>query len=293
MANKEVVARVRARYEVVIEEPATTPPERGRQSCRHTEGRPMKGLGAWLPLLLLAVPAAQAHETRPASLQIIETRPGLFQVLWKVPQRGDLVVGLHVEWPAACRDAVPVTREMLGDAVIEQRLLECGTSGLIGQRLAIEGLASTITDVLARLALLDGRVQTNLMTPGSPPFVLHGRRSSLNVAYEYLRLGAEHILLGIDHVLFVLGLLLIVRDRCLLLKTVTAFTVAHSLTLGVATMGYTSAPVPPLNAAIALRILFLGPKIARSWRDETSFTIERTFALMGGCDDTPRKLRSA
>jgi hydrogenase/urease accessory protein HupE len=109
--------------------------------------------------------------------------------------------------------------------------------------------------------------------------VVQGRRPSLEVAYEYVRLGAEHILLGIDHLLFVLGLLLIVRDRWLLLKTITAFTVAHSLTLGMATLGYANAPVPPLNAAIALSILFLGPEIARSWRGETSFTIRRPWLV--------------
>jgi hydrogenase/urease accessory protein HupE len=239
----------------------------------------MKSLGAWFLLLLLVVPAAQAHETRPAYLQITETQPGRFQVLWKVPQRGDLMLGLQVQWPAACRDAAPATRDMLGDAVIVQRLLACGTSGLIGQPLAVEGLAATITDVLARIAFLDGRVQTNLMTPGSPSFVVQGRRPSLDVAYEYVRLGAEHILLGIDHLLFVLGLLLIVRDRWLLLKTITAFTVAHSLTLGVATLGYANAPVRPLNAAIALSILFLGPEIARSWRGDTSFTIRHLWLV--------------
>ena len=118
-------------------------------------------------MLLLAVPAARAHETRPGYLQVTEMQPGQFEVLWKVPQRGNLVLGLHVQWPAACQDVAPATREGLGNAVIEQRLLECGPSGLIGQRLAVEGLAATITDVLARLAFLDGRVQTNLLTPGS------------------------------------------------------------------------------------------------------------------------------
>jgi hydrogenase/urease accessory protein HupE len=80
----------------------------------------------------------------------------------------------------------------------------------------------------------------------------------------------EHILLGVDHLLFVLGLLLIVADRWVLVKTITAFTVAHSITLAVATLGYASAPGPPLNAAIALSILFLGPEVVRRWRGETS-----------------------
>jgi hydrogenase/urease accessory protein HupE len=99
------------------------------------------------------------------------------------------------------------------------------------------------------------------------------------VAGVYLKLGVQHILSGADHVLFVLGLLLIVKDRWTLLKTITAFTVAHSLTLGVTTLGYAHAPVVPLNAAIALSILFLGPEIVRSWRGETSFTIRNPWVV--------------
>jgi hypothetical protein len=93
------------------------------------------------------------------------------------------------------------------------------------------------------------------------------------VAGTYIVQGIRHILFGADHMLFVLGLLLIVHDRWMLLKTVTAFTVAHSITLAIATLGYAEIPVLPLNAAIALSILFLGPEIVRSWRGETSFTI--------------------
>jgi hydrogenase/urease accessory protein HupE len=100
-----------------------------------------------------------------------------------------------------------------------------------------------------------GRESTSIAHASSDQ---EGQRSSLEVAYEYFRLGAEHILLGADHLLFVLGLLLIVCERWLLLQTITAFTVAHSPTLGMATLGYASAPLPPLNAAIALSILFLG-----------------------------------
>ena len=96
---------------------------------------------------------------------------------------------------------------------------------------------------------------------------------------SYLSIGIKHILLGVDHLLFVLGLLLIVHNRWMLIKTITAFTMAHSITLGIATLGYASAPVPPLNAAIALSILFLAPEIVRSWRDQTSFTIRHPWVV--------------
>jgi hypothetical protein len=99
------------------------------------------------------------------------------------------------------------------------------------------------------------------------------------VAGAFIAQGIRHISLGADHLLFLLGLLLIVKNRWMLLKTVTAFTVAHSITLAIATLGYANAPVIPLNAAIALSILFLGPEIVRVWRGETSFTIRHPWVV--------------
>jgi hypothetical protein len=104
-------------------------------------------------------------------------------------------------------------------------------------------------------------------------------RPNQRINVEYLRAGTWHIWSGIDHLLFVFGLLLIVQDRWMLLKTVTSFTLAHSLTLAIATLGYASAPMLPLNAAIALSILFLGPEIVRSWRGETSLTLRHPWLV--------------
>jgi hydrogenase/urease accessory protein HupE len=115
--------------------------------------------------------------------------------------------------------------------------------------------------------------------PTSPSVTLGGTTTRLSRAVSYLRLGVQHIVLGVDHLLFVLGLLLIVSDRWMLAKTVTAFTVAHSITLAIATLGWASAPVVPLNAAIALSILFLGPEIVRTWRGESSFTIRHPWVV--------------
>ena len=130
-----------------------------------------------------------------------------------------------------------------------------------------------------RFERLDGSKQITRVTPSSPSFVVEASPGRFEVVATYLKLGVEHILLGADHLLFVLGLLLIVKNRWMLLKTITAFTVAHSITLAIATFGYASAPVLPLNAAIALSILFLGPEIVRSWRGETSFTIEHPWVV--------------
>ena len=145
--------------------------------------------------------------------------------------------------------------------------------------IAFDGLDSTVTDVIVRVRHADGRLESHLVKPTSPLVTLGERTTGWQRASHYVRLGVEHILLGVDHLLFVLGLLLIVSDRWMLLKTVTAFTVAHSITLAIATLGYASAPLPPLNAAIALSILFLGPEIVRRWRGESSFTIRHPWVV--------------
>ena len=145
--------------------------------------------------------------------------------------------------------------------------------GLAGRAIHIAGLSATMTDVLVRLQQTDGRAQVIRLMPSAPSFVVEAAPNRWRVAGTYLRLGMDHILMGVDHLLFVFGLLLIVGNRWMLFKTITAFTVAHSITLAVATLGYASAPLPPLNAAIALSILFLGPEIVRVWRGQTSLTI--------------------
>ncbi len=148
--------------------------------------------------------------------------------------------------------------------------------GIRGKTLGIDGLRETTTDVLVRIHHADGVTETHLIRPLSPAYVVGGGSGK---AAAYFRLGVEHIVMGVDHLLFVLGLLLIVGDRWMLLKTITSFTIAHSITLGVATLGYASAPVLPLNAAIALSILFLGPEIVRSMRGETSLTIRHPWVV--------------
>jgi hydrogenase/urease accessory protein HupE len=133
--------------------------------------------------------------------------------------------------------------------------------------------------VLVRLERLDGATQVTRLAPSSPSFIVDAAPSAMQVAATYLRLGVEHILFGIDHLLFILGLLFIVKDRWMLAKTVSSFTVAHSLTLAIATFGYARAPGEPLTAAIALSILFLGPEMVRSQRGETSLTIRHPWLI--------------
>jgi len=229
-------------------------------------------------LVLIGVRHAQAHELRPGYLEVRQTGPETFAVLWKVPARGDLRLGLYLQLPDNCTPAAEPLRFQTADAYTERTTLTC-TGGLEGRRIAIEGLTATLTDVLVRLVRTDGSAQSVRLTPSAPSLVVAAVPSRFQVAATYLRLGVEHILMGVDHLLFVLGLLLIVHDRWMLLKTITSFTVAHSLTLAVATLGYASAPLLPLNAAIALSILFLGPEVVRARGGDTSLTLRHPWVV--------------
>lgn len=235
-------------------------------------------------LMLLAVLAmggvhhAQAHELRPGYLELRQTGAEHFAMLWKVPARNELRLGLYLQLPENCAPVSEPLRFQTADAYIERATMVC-PGGLEGQRLAIDGLTATLTDVLVRLVRADGAPQIVRLTPSAPSFVVATTPSRLQVATTYLRVGVEHILLGVDHLLFVLGLLLIVPNRWMLLKTITSFTVAHSITLAIATLGYVHTPVPPLNAAIALSILFLGPEIVRAWQGGTSLTLRHPWMV--------------
>jgi HupE / UreJ protein len=219
-----------------------------------------------LVMLCLVMPSTAnfAHEVRPAYLELRQTGPVTHDVLWKVPGRGeDLRFGLHVELPADCANVIEPRGSFVNNAFTERWRVQC-QGGLTGGTIHIAGLSATMTDVLVRLERLDGTTQVTRLAPSSSSFIVEAAPSAMQVAATYLWLGVEHILLGVDHLLFILGLLFIVNDRWMLLKTISSFTVAHSLTLAIATFGYARAPGAPLTAAIALSILCLGPEIARN-----------------------------
>ena len=151
--------------------------------------------------------------------------------------------------------------------------------GLADQRIEFPGLQLTITDILVRVELLDGRKWTSLVRPSQPWTTIAAAPGKLQTVMDFVKQGIEHILTGPDHLLFVFGLLLLVNSPWMLVKTVTAFTVAHSLTLGMATLGYVQPPGPPIEVAIALSIMFLGPEIVRAYRGGTSITIRHPWVV--------------
>ena len=143
--------------------------------------------------------------------------------------------------PESAAEATPREGVFLNDAYVERWTVHAPT-GFAGETIAIDGLAASRTDVLVRVERLNGETSTTRLTPASPSFEVPAATGPGQVAAAYLWLGVEHILFGIDHLLFVLALILLVRGWKRICLTVTAFTVAHSITLGAATLGFSMCP---------------------------------------------------
>jgi hydrogenase/urease accessory protein HupE len=218
--------------------------------------------------VLALATSLSAHEVRPAYLELTQTSAETYDVVWKVPARGeDQRLALHVEFPLGTVDVTPPRGSLVNHAFTERWTVQC-RGGLSGGVVHIAGLTATLTDVLVRVQRLDGGTQVTRLTPAAPSFVVEATPRGMHVAGTYLRLGVEHILLGIDHLLFVLALLILVEGTRRLVMTITAFTLAHSLTLAGATLGFVHVPGPPLEAAIALSIMFVAAEIIHG-RDGT------------------------
>ena len=203
-----------------------------------------------------------AHELRPAYLDLREIAIDEFAVLWKVPALDDLRLGLYVRLPDACKVKTETVRTIQDGAYFERWSVAC-PDGLKGQEIAVDGLRSTVTDVLVRIEYRDGTTQVARLTPEKPTLLVASGQSSLEVAKTYFLLGVDHILTGFDHLLFVLALMLLIHDRWMLVKTVTAFTIAHSITLAGSTLGYFSLPQKPVEATIALSIAFVASELIK------------------------------
>lgn len=224
-------------------------------------------------LLIACIVPALAHESQPGTLEIKQLALDRYDVVWKAPIYYGKPHPARLQLPVNWKDIIQPTERRMADSIVFRWVVDVGQESIEGAVIRFPGLESTITDVYVRLTRLDSTMMTAVVRSTKPFVELRGERSWHATAAEYIGLGFYHILLGVDHLLFVLGLLLIVQGRMMLLKTITSFTVAHSITLAIATLGFASMPLPPLNAAVALSILFLGPEIVRSWRGETSLTI--------------------
>ena len=237
---------------------------------------------------LLVIPKAQAHEARPAYLEIKETSPNQFNVLWRTPVLAGMRLPVVLKLPGEMRNRIDPSVQELADSFLERRWLDAGANGLAGKRIEFTGLQATITDVLVRMKTLDGQESTTLVHPSQPWFEPAARLSKLHVAGAYLRLGIEHIWTGVDHLLFILALMILVKGTRRLIATVTAFTVAHSLTLAGATLGFVHVPQKPIEAAIALSIIFVACEIVHARQGRQGLTeqwpwiVAFTFGLLHG-----------
>lgn len=238
--------------------------------------------------LALALPAARAHEIRPAYLDLKETAPGQYDVLWRTPVLSGMRLPLALQMPEDVRNLREPQVDELTDSLVERRWVDAGPGGIEGKRIDFPGLQLSITDVLVRIERLNGAHSTDLIHPSRPYLEVPPPRGALATAAVFLTQGIEHILFGPDHLLFVLALILIVRDGRVLLWTITAFTLAHSITLSLATLGVVHVPRPPVEAMIALSILLLACEIVRLRHGEPSLTsrwpwaVAFTFGLLHG-----------
>jgi hydrogenase/urease accessory protein HupE len=228
-------------------------------------------------ILLLATMAA-AHEIRPAYLQIDQTGPTRYSVLWRTPLLSGMRLPVALQFPEGVRNVTEPNERQLPDSLVERRVVETA-DGLAGKRIEFVGLQATITDVLVRVKLSDGSVSTTIVRPSLPWIDVEAAAGRLQVAKTFVMQGVEHILFGYDHLLFVLALMLIARTWRALLLTVTSFTAAHSITLTLATLGFVHVPGPPVEAAIALSILLLAGEIIRIRRGQPSLTAQRPWMV--------------
>jgi len=234
-----------------------------------------------ITLLFLAVFAghAGAHEIRPGFLEITQFEDGRVRVLWKQPMRGRMTLPLQPILSSGWLEESEALTSYTAGAKMMVWNIAAGETPLEGQTVTIAGLEMTLTDVLLKVTLRDGTRITQLLRPESASLEITKEAAGRVVVRDYLRLGIEHILLGVDHLLFVFGLLLLSKGFKLLLKTITSFTVGHSISLALATLGVVNVPGPPLNAAIALSIVFLAAELVRARRGKVSVTIRKPWLV--------------
>lgn len=225
---------------------------------------------------------AGAHESRPLFVQIAEKAPNVFAVTWKIPPSALSVTSPKVVMPQSCAAAAPPA----GSQLVKRQLFKC-ENDLSGEtiHIAFPGYNPSIS-TLFRFTRLSGEKHITIQKPNSPMWQVPGKEGTVSVAKQYLLLGIEHILKGYDHLLFVACLMFIAGTWRRVLVTITGFTIAHSITLALAALEIVRVPVPPVEATIALSIVFLATEIARAERDTLTWrypiAVAGSFGLLHG-----------
>jgi hydrogenase/urease accessory protein HupE len=210
-----------------------------------------------------------SHEVRPAYLELQEGPPGEFDVLFKTPMVGDLRLALSVRFSGGVEAITPTVSRVAVNAMVQTWRVRA-EGGLTGREVQVVGLENTLSDTLLRAEFADGRSFVQRLTPASPRTTFPAAETRSGVAVTYFKLGVEHILLGFDHLLFVLGLILLSANLRQIAMAITAFTAAHSITLGAAALGVVHVPPAPVEAAIALSIAFVAAEILRARQGKAS-----------------------
>ncbi|MCZ6815838.1 MAG: HupE/UreJ family protein [Planctomycetota bacterium] len=234
-------------------------------------GTRVLALAAVLVGALGFIASSYGHALQPGYLELRLIDKDLYAVVWKIPATGAHPMAIAAQLPESCDPRTPGRPIWVGAAYGARWIASC-PGGLEGGVIRIAGLDRTSTDALVRFDFADGVNETRRLTPGDPSFTVPTQPSRLEVARAYFLLGVEHILLGIDHLLFVLALLLLVKGARRVIATVTAFTLAHSLTLAGATLGFVDMPGPPIEAVIALSIVFVASEIIHGRRGNPGLT---------------------
>ena len=222
-----------------------------------------------------------AHEARPAHLEIKETIPGNLSINWTRPVRDGRVLAIHPVFPESCRAPEHIASYQVNALMHERWQLDCELSDLSTGQVKIVGLDTVLSDVLLRYENSEGEQQLVVLGRKNPAFMFRqDDKPAESVAPYYFKLGVEHILSGPDHLVFVLGLLLLISGLMNLFKTITAFTIAHSITLALAILGYVNVPSAPVEALIALSIVFLARELLSE--DENSFSRRLPWFVAAG-----------
>jgi len=240
-----------------------------------------------LLLLVFQVGSALAHALQPGFLDLRALGGDNWRVMWKVPELPLGPMPISAVLPQNCDVRSRDERQYDGAAFVTDWLAHC-QGGIQGGEIRIEGLELTETDVLVRAEVAPGAVEIRRLTAATPSFVLPAPRGLYGTFATYVPLGIDHILRGVDHLMFVFGLILMIPDRRRLVGAVTAFTVAHSISLALVSLGWIVVPASPVDAVVALSIMFLAiellrdPDSPRTFAERYPWIIAFAFGLLHG-----------
>lgn len=241
-----------------------------------------------LLLLLLFYPKfGWSHEVRPGYLQLIQVNDTTYHMYWKVPRMGERIPKIQPQFSGNVEaEYLENPKQIQGFALYSYILTS--KDKIAGKTLKINGLRKTLIDVLVNIEYSNDEKVTFMLQPDRDSMIIPGKTTTAQVIKTYSILGIEHILSGIDHLLFVLALILITRGKWKIVKTITAFTLAHSITLSLAVLGYVNFPSAPVEAVIALSIVFLAIELLTLINKKETLTSKKpwlvafTFGLLHG-----------